>query len=104
MNTLTISAVAFEEAGVWVVQGIEFDICAHTKDPAGIPAAFMRAVAENARITRHLGRGPLEGIGPAPQRFKAMFDEALTEVRSVRPRESAEAPVSVLDIRLAGHA
>ena len=79
MDTITISAVAFEEAGVWVVQGIEYDICTHAKDAPAFRPAFIRAIAENASITRQLGRNPLQGIKPAPARFKTMFDEAVTE-------------------------
>ena len=103
MATITISAVAFEEGGVWVVQGVEYDICAHAKDPAGVPHAFQRAIAENICITRHLGRNPLEGIRPAPPHFKEMFDRAATQVRSVKDHLS-ELPITAMDIRLAEHA
>jgi hypothetical protein len=103
MEPITISAVAFEEEGLWVVQGIEFDICAHAKDPAGLPAAFVRAIVENVCITRHLGRTPLQGIKPAPVRFKEMFDEAVTEVRPVKALEVPDLPVAAMDIRLVGH-
>ncbi len=105
MDTITISAVAFEEEGVWVVQGIEYDICTHAKDPASVPTAFMRAIAENACITQHLGREPLEGIKPAPARFKALFDEAVTQVKPVRDGLGLpHLPIAAMDIRLAEHA
>ena len=104
MDSIKISAVAFEEAGVWVVQGIEFDICTHAKDPASVPAAFMRAVLENACITQHLGRGPLQGIKPAPNRFKTMFDEAVTQVSPVKDVDLSHPSIAAIDIRLAGHA
>jgi hypothetical protein len=104
MDTIKISAVAFEEAGVWVVQGIEFDICTHAKDAAAVPAAFMRAVLENACITQHLGRAPLQGIQPAPERFKMMFDEAVTQVSPVKDLARPHPSIAAIDIRLAGHA
>jgi hypothetical protein len=102
MNTITISAVAFEENGVWVVQGIEYDICAHAKDPAGVPMVFGRAVVENACITEHLGRKPLQGIKPAPAKFKEMFDRASTQVNAVKAMP--DLPVAAMNIRLAEHA
>lgn len=94
MDQFTIRAVAFEDAGVWVVQGIEFDICTHSKDPAGVPAAFMRAVVENACITEHLGRKPLQGIKPAPDRFKEMFKEAVTQGHPVKDLRLPELPAA----------
>jgi hypothetical protein len=102
MESITIRAVAFEEGGVWVVQGIEYDICAHAKDPAGVPNAFRRAVAENICITQHLGRRPLQGIKPAPARFREMFERAEAKVSSVH--EPEQLPIADMDIRLAEHA
>jgi hypothetical protein len=102
MSTLSISAVAFEEAGVWIVQGIEYDICTHAKDPANVPQAFLQAIAENIRITQHLGREPLQGIKPAPAHFKELFDQALTQLRSIRDDFGVqEEPIAAMDIRLA---
>jgi hypothetical protein len=101
---VTISAVAFEEGGVWIVQGVEYDICAHARDAAEVPAAFARAVAENVSIAQHLGRKPLQGIKPAPLRFRGMFEAAVTAIRPLEEIEVAELPAASLDIRLAGHA
>lgn len=78
MQTVRINVVAFNDGGVWVAQGVEFDITAHAEDISKLPRAFMRAVVENACITQQLGRTPLAGIGPAPERFRRMFDEAST--------------------------
>jgi hypothetical protein len=104
METITIRAVAFKEGGVWVVQGIEYDICAHAKDPAGVPNAFQRAVAENICITQHLGRKPLQGIKPAPEHFREMFERAEARVSAVRKPAHSQLPVTEMDIRLAEHA
>ena len=98
---ITINAVAFPEGEIWVVQGIEYDICTRAKDPASVPAAFMRAVAENACICEQLGRKPLEGIKPAPDRFKTMFDMARAKVSPVGDLGLPKLPISTMDIRLA---
>jgi hypothetical protein len=82
-----INAVAFKDGGAWVVQGIEYDIVAHTYDVVKLPYAFMRAVVENMIITKHLGRRALEGIKPAPERFKEMYEKAETEMRAIRVNE-----------------
>jgi hypothetical protein len=99
---IRINAVAFPEGEVWVVQGIEYDICTHARNASDVPAAFFRAVVENACITEHLGRKPLEGIRPAPERFRAMFDEAVTELRPLRDLGTSNLPIAAIGIRLAG--
>jgi hypothetical protein len=98
---ITINAVAFPEGEVWVVQGVEYDICTHARNAAGVPAAFVRAVVENACITEHLGRKPLEGIKPAPERFKAMFNDAVTQLRPVKAIDVPNLPIVAMDIRVA---
>jgi hypothetical protein len=66
------------------VQGIEYDIVAHAYDVAKLPYAFARAVLENIVITEHLGRAPLQGIKPAPAKFREMYEHAETEMRPTR--------------------
>ena len=82
-----INAVAFKEGNAWVIQGIEYDIVAHAYDVTAAPHAFMRAVVENMVITEHLGRRPLEGIKPAPERFRSMYEEAEVEMRPVKKQK-----------------
>ena len=82
-----INAVAFKEGDALIVQGIEYDIVAHAYDVTKLPQAFMRAVVDNMIITRHLGRAPFEGIKPAPERFRSMFEKADTEMRPLNKSE-----------------
>ncbi|MHB0987013.1 MAG: hypothetical protein ACYC0C_08440 [Devosia sp.] len=67
-----------------MIQGIEYDIVAHSEDVRNLPNVFLRAVIENALITEHLGRKPLEGIKAAPQRFRDMFERAQVEMRPTK--------------------
>jgi hypothetical protein len=91
-----INAIAFKEGDAWVIQGIDYDIVAHTYEVTAAPHAFMRAVIENMVITQHLGRRPFEGINPAPERFRSMYEEAETEMRLLkRPFHSPEIAVRV---------
>jgi hypothetical protein len=82
-----INAVAFKEGDVWVIQGIEHDIVTHAYDVTKLPQAFMRAVVENMIVIQHLGRAPFQGIKPAPERFRSMFEEADTEMRPLKKME-----------------
>jgi hypothetical protein len=91
-----IKAVAFKEGEAWVVQGIEYDIVAHANDIAAIPHAFIRAVLENMLITEHLGRRPLEGIKPAPDHFRSLYEDADLEIRPLKKeRQSPDIVVHV---------
>jgi hypothetical protein len=104
-NTININAVAWQEGQGWVIQGIEHDIVAHAPDVASLPDAFMRAVVENVAITIHLGREPLQGVGPAPARFRKMFETARTAVHSVtEPPRFDHLPAPKVNIRVAEHA
>ncbi len=93
MTPVQIRAVAFQEGDAWVIQGIEYDIVAHTYDVKTLAHAFSRAVTENIVITRHLGRQPLEGIKAAPERFRIMFEAAEVELRTIKKTEGREIAV-----------
>jgi hypothetical protein len=92
---VAINAVAFKEGDSYVIQGIEFDIVAHADDVMAVPDAFGRAVAENILIARHLGRQPLEGIGPAPERFRKLFESAPVEVRTTKKKSETDPDIAV---------
>lgn len=99
MSDVHINAIAFKEGDVWVVQGIEYDITTHVYDVSEVPDAFMKAVFENACITLQLGRKPLEGIKPAPLKYKAMYESASTTMGTVKKPEGAIMSPEI-DIRL----
>ena len=104
-HTINVSAVAWQEGDQWVAQGIEYDIVAHAADVASLPQAFEDAVVENAFISIHLGRKPLEGIKPGPAKYRDMFEQARTMLSSVpRVRAASQVPVPEIRIRVAAHA
>jgi len=82
---ISINAIAYEEEDAWVIQGIEYDIVASAPDLQSLPKAFVRAVVDSACITHYLGRQPLEGIGPAPEHFRELFEKGSWEMRAVKP-------------------
>lgn len=84
-DDIAINAVVFQEDGTWIIQGIEYDIAAHSEKLDDAPTVFMRALLENVCITQHLGKQPLQGIGPAPDRFRRMFEASVSEIRAVEP-------------------
>jgi hypothetical protein len=105
MPEIHLRAVAFADDGMWVVQGIEYDIAAHAADLSQLPDAFMKAVVENICISIHLGREPLDGIKPAPDKYKEMFESAGAVLSSVHPALPPDnLPAPQLAIRLAAAA
>ena len=78
-------AVAFKEGDVWVIQGIEYDVVAQTADIFQAPIAFLKILVSTMLINQKLGRGLLSGLKPAPERFRAMYDEATMELNPIGP-------------------
>ena len=104
LEPIQIRVIAYREGDAWIAQCIEYDITAHASDPSELPMAFTRALAEYVCITQQLGREPLAGIKPAPERFKALFETASSELRPVNPQHLPAAPFGGVDIRITSHA
>jgi hypothetical protein len=92
-----IEVVAFEDHnGVWFAQGVQYDIVARAKSALGLREAFSRQVAANLALNQRFGREGLEGIPPAPEKFRRMFEEAKERLSPTNPRRVGED----MDIRL----
>lgn len=99
-NQLRIDVLAFEDrAGVWIAQGIQYDIVARAKSVGGIQEAFMRQLAANLALNTRFGRRGLEGIPPAPEQFRALFDDAKEMLQPLSPSRNPHVREK-LDIRL----
>jgi hypothetical protein len=81
--------VAFQEGDLWVARGVEYDIAAHASALTRLPLAFERAPRANLCINAELGRDGLDGIPPAPSRFRALFESGM-DLEPRRAVESAE--------------
>jgi hypothetical protein len=98
MSRVEVSVVAFQEGDLWVAQCVEFDIAAHAADLTNLHAALERAVIQNICINAELGRQGLDGIDPAPERFKALFERSKIDIRR-RARPSRARDANVVRIR-----
>jgi hypothetical protein len=101
-KSIHIDVVAFvDRDGTWIAQGIQYDIAAHARSPGGLREAFMRQLAANLALNSHLGRETLEGIPPAPARFKALFEHAKEQLTPLAPPPSPPRPIrEQIDMRL----
>lgn len=100
MNKIKISAIAFHDKGVWVAQCVEYDIAVSAETLPKLRKAFERAVVANICVNEKLGRSGLDGIPPAPSKFRDLFNNAHTGLHPIK-REPSPAPVAIRDFRLA---
>ena len=74
---LEISVVLYPENGLWIAQGLEFDIVARGMTPNEASKRFDAKVgAELVMSTELNDERPLSGVSAAPQKFWQMFEAA----------------------------
>src|SRR5438105_1860445 len=99
---IEVSAVAYQEGDVWVVQCVEYDIAAFAKHPTELPRAFERAMAANVCVNADLGRHALDGIPAAPAKFRELFERAKLGLKPTETTAPAKkSPVKLRDLRMA---
>jgi len=99
---MTLSAVIFPDSGtgVWIVQGLEYDICVQAETLEAVQTVFETTLNATALASMELGRKPFEGIDPAPKKFWEMFNRAAKSLPLRRPRFVAVAgapPVKIVE-------
>ena len=100
MKQITISAIAFQDEGTWIAQGIEYDIAVSAETLSKVRKAFEKVVIANVCVNRKLGRSGLDGIPPAPQHFHDLFNNADMDIHQIK-NKSTDIPVEISDFRLA---
>src|SRR6266567_5239656 len=75
---ITLRSIIFPDpqAGVWIAQGLEYDICAQAQTLEDLHTAFEKALAATAFACIELGQEPFDDMEPAPQKFWAMYEKA----------------------------
>jgi hypothetical protein len=69
-DPIKFHVIAYQEAEVWLAQGVEYDILARAESFDLLPKAFSEAIAKTVAIGAAFDREPLAGIKPAPAKFK----------------------------------
>jgi hypothetical protein len=101
MDTIELNVVVFEDGDLWVAQAIEFDIAARADKRSKLPRAFERALVANLTTNHALGRDALEGIPPAPQRYRELFEHAQFDLRDRGHSFAPPQGIRIGDVRLA---
>jgi hypothetical protein len=99
-NQTMMNVIAYQEGDVWIAQGIEVDIVARANTLDALQSAFARAVERTILVSQHLHGSPFAGIGKAPDKFRAMFDQAHLRLVPISQSEFSKNANSV-DLRLA---
>jgi hypothetical protein len=72
-----VSVILYPEDGLWIAQGIEFDITARGWTPIEASERFNDKFAVESVMSFELGDSePLAGVGAAPQEFWTMYKNA----------------------------
>ena len=102
METIKINVVVYEDGDLWIAQGIEYDIAAYADSLSQAVSKFERALIANLAMNVELGRPGLEKIGPAPQRFRELFEQAPFAISATSAKASPTTfGVELGDLRLA---
>jgi hypothetical protein len=102
MKQIIINAIAFHDEGVWIAQCIEYDIAVSAETLPKLRRAFEQAVIANICVNEERGYSGLDGIPPAPSRFRDLFNSADNYLQPIKRTQSpASTPVEIRDFRLA---
>lgn len=78
---IEVTVVLYPEEGMWVAQGLEFDITARGVSPVDASERFNAKVGAELVISFEAGdASPLSGIEPAPRKFWEMYKNARMSV------------------------
>jgi hypothetical protein len=71
-----VSVVLYQEDGVWIAQGLQYDITARGSDPVEASERFNQKIGAEFIMSMEIGEKPLSGVPKAPQEFWDMYEAA----------------------------
>jgi hypothetical protein len=100
--SINLSAIVYQEAGIWIAHCLELDLVAEGKDPDDALEALISLC--DLQITVALNEGDLESVfKPAPPEFWKMFSKGRQKLLAEKGRPEAhprfEAPVERFEAR-----
>ncbi len=92
----TINVVAFQEAGGWVAQCLQYDIAVQANSLADLQREFQVELASHVFFNIERGRAPFDGLDEAPPKFWKMYSEGtpLSESEDLSSSEAVKLPDS----------
>ena len=71
-----VSVVIYQDSGVWIAQGLQYDITARGVDPVDASERFNQKFGAELVMSMDLGELPLSGVPQAPKEFWEMYQTA----------------------------
>jgi hypothetical protein len=90
-KSIELRIVAFQKDGAWVAQCLEYDIAAHAGDLDTVILRIDDTLQAEAEYTSQRFGAPFQGINPAPELYRTLWDRALTSVCAPEILHAAEA-------------
>lgn len=71
-----VSVLLYPEDGVWIAQGLQYDITARGADPVEASERFNQKIGAEFIMSMEIGEAPLTGVPRAPKEFWDMYEAA----------------------------
>lgn len=71
-----VSVVLYQEDGLWIAQGLQYDITARGSDPVEASERFNQKIGAEFIMSMDIGEAPLAGVPKAPKEFWDMYESA----------------------------
>ncbi|MBI4822425.1 MAG: hypothetical protein HY791_39560 [Deltaproteobacteria bacterium] len=85
---IEVRVVVFQEGPYYVVQCLEHDLAAQGRSLTEALTAFFATLDANIVVDLENGETPLQRLGPAPEAYHRMFEEARFGSRQPERHES----------------
>jgi hypothetical protein len=77
---LIIRVVVMRQGDQWLAQGLEFNLSTQAPSEPQAVRGFLRVLTAHIRRDHELGRQPLQGVPPAPERFEDLWAHVTKEM------------------------
>jgi hypothetical protein len=88
MNSTQVTAVAFQENGVWIAQCLEYNVVGCAESLQDLPNELMGQILDQIAADRAAGREPFSHFKRAPQKYWDLFAGIQAKSRPIRPRRA----------------
>lgn len=72
-----INVIAFQEAGGWVAQCLQYDIAVQADTLPELQREFRLELVGHVLLNIEHGRGPFDGLAEAPPKFWKMYSDGI---------------------------
>jgi hypothetical protein len=107
-NEIMLNVLVLKADGLWVAQGVEYDLVAQADTLENLEYEFERVLNVHLITCMELGLEPFETVPPAPDEIRELFWESreleFRKTRFVAPSPTSARTAVIPSARLANHA